>query len=86
MHKSNFWDKMGEVDREKDKVYIILRVLQFGTQKDMKELKNRYSLEDILEVAKKYHYNLDNLTRNYLNLIYDLHLPLNTSLNEITSG
>jgi len=86
MHRSNFWDKMWDVDRKIDKVYIILRVSQFGTQKDFDELKKYYPIQEILTVIQANHYNLDDLTRNFFNIQYWLHLPLKKNLNEITSG
>lgn len=85
MHSSLFRDKMGKVDEKKDKTYIILKTLQFGTQKDFEELKKRYTEKDIIIVVKKNYYNLDDLTRNFLNIKYKLHLPLIHSLNGITS-
>jgi len=86
MHKSNFWDKLGKVDREKDKTYIILRVTQFGTQTDFLQLKKRYSDAEIKKVVKENYFNLDDLSRNFFNIKYKLHLPLKKTLNEITSG
>ena len=86
MHRSNFWDKMGEVDWVKDKVYIILRIAQFGTQQDFRELQKRYSAREIKEVIQEHYHNLDDLTRNFCNIKYKLHLPLKNTLNEITSG
>lgn len=86
MHKSNFWDKWWKVDWIKDKKYIILRVLQHGTQKDFDEIKKKYKISEILEVVKNNYYNLDDLTRNFFNIFYWLNLPLKKSLNEITSG
>ncbi len=85
MHKSNFWDKNGEIDWNKDKTYIILRVSQYGTQDDFAQLKKKYTLSEILDVVKNNYYNLDDLTRNFFNQIYWLNLPLNKTLNEITS-
>ena len=86
MHRSNFWDKMWEVDRQKDRVYIVLRVCQFGTQKDFDELKKNYPIDEILTIVSDNQHNLDDLTRNFFNIKYGLHLPLKKNLNEITSG
>jgi hypothetical protein len=86
MHKSNFRDKMWKVDREKDSVYIILKIAQFGTQNDYFELKKRYTDIKIKKVVQEHYYNLDDLTRNFFNIKYKLDLPLKKTLNEITSG
>ena len=43
-------------------------------------------MEEILLVAKQFYFNLDDLTRNFLNIKYGLDLPLKWTLNEITSG
>lgn len=86
MHKSNFWDKMWKVDRQKDRIYIILRVSQFGTQKDFDELKKYYQIDEILTIIQDNHHNIDDLTRNFFNIKYGLNLPLKKNLNEITSG
>ena len=85
MHRSNFWDMMWKVDWQKDKKYIVLRVLQYGTQSDFDELKSRYSITDIINIVKENYFNLDDLTRNFFNIKFWLNLPLNKTLNEITS-
>ena len=85
MHTSLFWEKMGKVNWGKDKKYIILKTLQFGTEKDFNELKKKYTEKDIIEIVKKNYFNLDDLTRNFLNIKYKLHLPLIHNLNGITS-
>ncbi len=86
MHRSNFWDMMWKVDWEKDKKYIILRVVQYGTQSDFDELKIRYKIKEIINIVKDNYFNLDDLTRNFFNVKFGLNLPLNKTLNEITSG
>lgn len=80
-----FRDKEGKIDKIRDKEYIIERVLKFGSQKDFDILKEWYSDKVIIQIAKQKYYNLDDLTRNYLNAMYDLHLPLTKSRNELTS-
>lgn len=77
---------MWNVDRQKDRVYIILRVSQFGTQKDFDKLKKYYPIDEILTIIQDNHHNLDDLTRNFFNIKYGLNLPLKKNLNEITSG
>lgn len=86
MHKATLWDRFGKVDVNQDKVYTILRVLQFGTWSDFLELQKDYWMDEILLVAKENYFNLDDLTRNFLNIKYGLDLPLKWTLNEITSG
>jgi hypothetical protein len=42
MHKATLRDRFGKVDVNQDKVYTILRVLQFGTWSDFLELQKEY--------------------------------------------
>lgn len=46
-----FWDA-GEVDIRKHKRYIIERVINFGDEKDIKELRRLYSDSEIISTIK----------------------------------
>ena len=51
---SLFWDvDISEIDEEKHRRYIIQRVIERGDLSDWNSLKNRYSLEVIVEEAQK---------------------------------
>lgn len=85
MNNEIFREKKETLDKIKDKKYFILKVLQFWNEDDFKELKKRYGLSEILEIAEKHYTNLDDLTRNFLNIKYGLSLPLVKNINAITS-
>jgi len=42
MKKSVFWDKMGKIDRDKDMVYVIIKVINYGDEKDFDLIKKKY--------------------------------------------
>lgn len=85
MNTAIFRDKKGKIDKNADREYVIERVLKFGDQKDFDMLKKQYKQKEIIQVVKKNYCNLDDLTRNYLNIIYKIRLPLTRSRNELTS-
>jgi hypothetical protein len=85
MNKALFREKSGNVDVQKDKEYIILKILNFGDVDDYEEMQKQYSKQEILSCIKEKYFNLDDLTRNYINHKWDLSLPLTGQRNEIIS-
>lgn len=85
MQKALFRDK-SDIDFKKDKEYVIEKILRFGDQKDFFELKNMYSIKEIISFVNKRYYNLDDITRNFFNTIYKTNLPLTKCRNEFTSN
>ena len=64
--KKYFWDtKFYELDKEKNKRYIISRLYCSGDLKALKWIKENYTLKDIEEVARNSR-NLKPLVANYL--------------------
>jgi len=50
--QSLFWDTKPEnIDKEKNKCYIIERVLEFGDDKEVRMVFQEYKKEDIFNVA-----------------------------------
>lgn len=66
--KKYFWDtKFEELDKEKNKRYIISRLYCYGDLKILKWINDNYSFEDIEDVARKCSNNI-----NYVNIIMGL--------------
>ena len=64
--KKYFWDtKFYELDKEKNKRYIISRLYCNGDLKALKWIKENYTLKDIEDVARNSR-NLKPLVANYL--------------------
>lgn len=67
-----FWDIDKEgFDFDKHKAQLIHKVLEYGTIKDWKLLKELYGLETIREVSLKLR-NLNVVTLSYLSTIFDI--------------
>ena len=61
--KHLFWDvDYGKIDYEKNRVFVIGRVLNFGTVKDIKEVFKKYGVEEV----KKHIVNANGLTNKSL--------------------
>ena len=70
--KKYFWDtKFEELDKEKNKIYIISRLYCYGDLKAIKWIKDNYTEEDIKDVAKNSR-NLKPLVANYLRQQFNL--------------
>ena len=70
--KKYFWDtKFEELDKEKNKRYIISRLYCYGDLKDLKWIKENYTKEDIKDVAKNCR-DLKPLVANYLRQQFNL--------------
>ena len=71
-NKNLFWDTdFGEIDFEKNKEFVVSRVLLQGDLSDFKKIKNLYGLKKILEIARGLRY-LDKKTLNFLSLIFNI--------------
>jgi len=69
---SCFWDMdYNELDPDKDKNFIITRVVSRGGSDDEIELFNYYGWETIKEEVVKIRY-LNNKIYNYLSLLFDI--------------
>jgi len=67
--KKLFWDiDFSTLEKDKNKEFIIERVLEFGDVCDFEDLKKLYSLEDIKNVLKNSH-NLSFKSANFYALI-----------------
>ena len=67
-----FWDtNFEELDKEKNKRYIISRLYCYGDLKVLKWIKENYSKKDIEDVARKSR-NLKPLVANYLRQQFNL--------------
>ncbi len=67
--KHLFWDvDPAKLDFEKDKKFIIQRVLQYGFYNDWLLIKETYGLEKISEISVKIR-DLDDKTANFVSLI-----------------
>lgn len=78
-----FWDKK-DIDFERDKEYIILKVLEYWTIGDWKKLEKLYWKDTILKIVKKKFYNLSNRTLALVEVIFDVSLPRNQQDNVFT--
>jgi len=73
-----FWDvDIRELDKEKDKFFIISRVLEYGTMEDVINLLSEYDSDEIACVVKRSRI-IGSATANFWSLI------LNISRSEIT--
>ena len=70
-----------DIDLQRDKEYIILKVLEYWTIEDWKKLEKLYWKDEIINVAKKRFYNLSNRTLALAEVIFDVFLPRNTQEN-----
>lgn len=67
--KKLFWDvDLSSLDENKNKDFVIERVLEFGNLEDFAELKKHYALDDIVSVLKNSS-NLSYKTGNFYALI-----------------
>ena len=70
--KKYFWDtKFEELDKEKNKIYIISRLYCYGDLKAIKWIKENYIDKDIEDVARNSR-NLNPLVANYLRQQFNL--------------
>ncbi len=75
-----FWDKE-KIDFEKDKEYVISKVLEYWNMKDWESWEKLYWKEEIIRVAKNKFYNLSNRTLALIEVIFDISLPRNKQKN-----
>jgi hypothetical protein len=69
--KELFWDK-AMLDPEKDRFVIIERILEFGTEREAREVVSCYGEEFVREVVLESR-NLSRKTVNYFSLLF--HIP-----------
>ncbi len=70
--KKYFWDtKFEELDKEKNKRFIISRLYCYGDLKTIKWINDNYNSEDIEDVARNCR-DLNPLVANYLRQQYNL--------------
>ncbi|WP_121526651.1 DUF6922 domain-containing protein, partial [Mesotoga sp. HF07.pep.5.2.highcov] len=73
-----FWDvDIMKMDKEKDKFFIISRILEYGTMEDVVSLLSEYDSEEIVEVVKRSRI-IGRVTANFWGLV------LNIPRSEIT--
>lgn len=66
--KTTFWDvDVSRLDWDKNKTFVINRVLEYGTSEELKELEGFYGKTQIIKLAEKCKYRLDAVVRNKLN-------------------
>jgi len=75
-----FWDRQN-VDFEKDKEYVILKVLQFGDIQDWKNLEKLYWKKQIIEVLKQKWYMLRPKTLALAEVVWDTKFNFKLSKN-----
>ncbi len=67
-----FWDvDIKKPDREKDKFFIISRVLEYGTMEDVVSLLSEYDSAEIAQVVRRSRI-IDRPTANFWRLILDI--------------
>jgi hypothetical protein len=67
-----FWDcDINKIDYDRDKAFVIERVLVWGNENDEKELFKYYDIKSIRKAAK-HSTNLNDRTISYLNAILDI--------------
>jgi len=72
LNKELFWDvDLRSLDPEKNKDFIIGRVLMRGDLNDLREIKKKYDLTTIISTAKKLRY-LDRKTFNFISVIFKI--------------
>lgn len=74
LNKTLFWDvDYKNIDKEKNASFIVERVLNYGDEKDYKELKRVYGLLKIKKIAKEINYiNKKNI--NFWSIMFDIPL------------
>ena len=71
MKSSLFWDTDPEkIDFQKNKRFVIERVLKFGDFSDYNWLKSLYSPKEILDILKRDRSSLDKKSMNFWSIIY----------------
>ena len=82
LKKSLFWDTNPEtIDLQKNKRYVIERILRFGNFEEYRWLKDTYSPEDIRLVIERERSQLDRKSLNFWSQMYQIdnsHAPGNT--------
>jgi len=72
LDKNLFWDvNFKDLDFEKNKNFIVNRVLLYGDIDDYKKIKNFYGLRKLKDIAKKVKY-LDRKSLNFYSLIFKI--------------
>ncbi len=67
-----FWDvDSRKLDREKDKFFIISRVLEYGTMEDVVNLLSEYDLAEIAQVVRRSRI-IGRATANFWGLILNI--------------
>lgn len=67
-----FWDVDKEkIDKEKNKNFIISRVLEYGTIDDVRNLMKNYTKNEIAEIVEK-SFNISKKTANFWGLILNI--------------
>ncbi len=75
LSKGIFWDvDYKALDYKKDEYFIVKRVLNYGDEKDWREIKRIYGISKIKELAKEVDF-IDWKTLNFWSLI--LNIPIN---------
>ncbi len=70
LKKTTFWDiDINILDLEKDKIFIITRVLTRGTDNEILFVENHYTKEEIVSALNTTK-GIDKKTKNYYNLIF----------------
>ena len=70
IHPRVFWDcRFEELDIEKDKIFIIGRVLMRGTDKEIRFIEDNFSLQEIKEAVEK-STEVDDICVNYYTKLY----------------
>lgn len=76
LNKNLFWDiEFRDLNYQKDDVFIVKRVLNYGNEKDYKEIKRVYGLQKIKNIAKKIDY-INKKSVNFWSIV--LNIPLNS--------
>ncbi len=75
LSKDIFWDiNYKDLDYQKDAYFIVKRVLNYGDEKDWREIKKVYGIPKIRELARETDF-VDKKTLNFWSLILDI--PIN---------
>jgi len=70
IHPRVFWDcRFEELDIEKDKIFIIGRVLMRGTDKEIRFIEDNFSLQEIKEAVER-STEVDDICVNYYTKLY----------------
>ncbi len=66
--KTTFWDvDIRKIDWDKNKMFVIYRVLEYGTADELKEIESFYGKNQITKLAKSHRFRLDAVVKDKLN-------------------